>query len=145
MKTFEDLNCWKKAAALRAKLSSLAKSFPSEERFRLTDQIIRASRSVTANIAEGYGRFHYQEYVQYCRQSRGSLYEIIDHLIVAEEQKYISTDELGKLRSEILGCLAVLNGVINYLQKAKKNNDIVNEPEESYGLEEPINHLTFND
>src|SRR5687768_15347178 len=101
MKSFEDLDCWKKAAELRRKLSVLVKRLPSEEKFRLADQIIRASRSVTANIAEGFGRFHYQEYVQYCRQSRGSLYEIIDHLIVAKEEKYINENELSTYKSEI--------------------------------------------
>lgn len=133
MKSFEELECWKKAAVVRANLSQLVKSFPSEEKFRLTDQIIRASRSVTANIAEGYGRYHYQEFTQYCRQSRGSLYELIDHLIVAQEEKYISKDELNKFKSEIQECLAILNGFINYLQKAKKSNKgIVSEPEISY-------------
>lgn len=133
MKSFEELECWKKAAAVRIKLSQLIKSFPSDERFRLVDQILRASRSVTANIAEGYGRYHYQEFTQYCRQGRGSLYELIDHLIVAEEEKYISKDELNALKAEIQECLAILNGFINYLQKAKNTNKgMVNEPEISY-------------
>ena len=115
IKTFEELECWKKAAALRRKLSSIVKTFPPEEKFRLSDQLIRASRSVTANFAEGFGRYHYQEYVQYCRHSRGSLYEIIDHLIVASEQKYIKEDELKEFRQEIDTCLAILNGSMNYV------------------------------
>jgi four helix bundle protein len=137
MKTFEELDCWKKANALRINLSVLVTSFPSDERYRLTDQIIRASRSVTANIAEGYGRFHYQEYIQFCRQSRGSLYELIDHLLVASDEKYISVDQLNDARQQISDCLAVLNGFINYLKKAKLQNNIVNDPEEQY-------HLTVN-
>lgn len=137
MKTFEELDCWKKANALRSNLSVLAKSFPSEEKYRLTDQIIRASRSVTANIAEGYGRFHYQEYIQFCRQGRGSLYELIDHLLVAAEEGYITIDQLNDSRQKISDCLAVLNGFINYLKKAKLQNNIVSEPEEQY-------HLTIN-
>jgi four helix bundle protein len=137
MKTFEELDCWKKANALRVNLSVLAKSFPSEEKYRLTDQVIRASRSVTANIAEGYGRFHYQEYIQFCRQSRGSLYELIDHLLVAANEGYITADQLRNTRKEISDCLAVLNGFINYLKKAKLQNNTVNEPEEQY-------HLTIN-
>jgi four helix bundle protein len=68
MKSFEDLDCYKKTSALRRKISSLAKTLPADEKYRLTDQLIRAARSVTANIAEGVGRFHYQEYIQYCRQ-----------------------------------------------------------------------------
>jgi four helix bundle protein len=130
MKSFEDLDCYKKTSALRRKISALAKKLPSEEKYRLADQLIRAARSVTANIAEGFGRFHYQEYIQYCRQARGSLYEIIDHLIVAEEEKYISKEDLNNYKIEIEDCLAVLNGFINYLDRAKQNK--VKEPEISY-------------
>lgn len=108
----------------------MVKGFPQDEKYKLTDQIIRASRSVTANIAEGFGRFHYQEYVQYCRQSRGSLYEIIDHLIVACDEGYISKEELNKLKVEIEMCLAVLNGFINYLVRAKQTN--IHEPISNY-------------
>ena len=134
MRSFEELECWKKAALLRKKLSAAVKTFPSEEKFKLTDQIVRASRSVTANIAEGYGRFHYQEYVQYCRHSRGSLYELIDHVIVAFEEKYISEGQLKELRNDIEECLAILNGFIAYLNKAKEQNGKVKEPELYYGL-----------
>src|SRR5688572_11097200 len=143
MKTFEELDCWKKSAALRKKLSSLVKTFPMEEKFKLTDQILRASRSVTINIAEGFGRFHYQEYIQYCRQSRGSLYELIDHLIVACEEKYITEAELLELRKEVRNCLAVLNGFINYLLKAKNGNTI-EEPQIAYDLSEVDDRITDN-
>jgi len=139
MKSFEDLECWKRIAALRKQVATIARSFPSEEKFRLTDQIIRASRSATANIAEGFGRFHYQENIQFCRQSRGSLFELIDHLIVAEEEKYIAKDQLINLKKEIHECLAILNGFINYLGKAKSGN--ISEPEVEYEI---ISKLTDN-
>jgi four helix bundle protein len=74
---------------------------------------------VTNNIAEGYGRFNYQENIQFCRISRGSLYEIIDHLIIASEENYISETDLIKLKEQVNKCLAILNGYINYLKKAK--------------------------
>ncbi len=134
MRTFEDLECWKLGASLRRKFSVLVKEFPQHEKFRLTDQIVRASRSVTANIAEGYGRFHYQEYIQYCRQSRGSLYELLDHLTVAFDEMYISESQLKEYNNDIQSCLAVLNGFINYLSKAKQENNKVNEPEIGYGF-----------
>lgn len=111
----------------------MVKSFPADEKFRLKDQLVRASRSVTANLAEGFGRYHHQEYIQYCRQSRGSLYEIIDHLIVAFEENYITEHELNEMRSEVQSCLAVLNGFINYLMKAK-TRDNLSEPELTYPL-----------
>lgn len=75
IKSFEDLETWKFCRELRKELTLLAKRLSAEEKFRLTDQIIRAARSITDNLAEGYGRFHYQENIQFCRQSRGSLFE----------------------------------------------------------------------
>ena len=133
MKTFEDLNCWKVPADLRRRCSEVVKAFPQEERYKLVDQIIRASRSVTANIAEGYGRYHYQEYIQFCRQSRGSLYELIDHFIVARDKGYISDEELDNIKHQISNALAVLNGFINYLLKAKATKNVTSEPEAQYG------------
>jgi len=53
--TFEDLDVWKKARVMRNQISKLVKIFPKEEKYRLSDQMIRASRSVKANLAEGYG------------------------------------------------------------------------------------------
>jgi len=115
--SFEDLEIWKKGRELRKKLSLLTKKFPSEEKYRLTDQIIRASRSVTANIAEGYGRFHYKENIQFCRQARASLYELIDHLITAYDEKYISGDTLKSLKVEIYTLIKKVNSYINYLKR----------------------------
>lgn len=79
---FRDLEIWKLAKELRKEVHLLCKNFPIEEKYRLADQLIRALRSVTANIAEGYGRFHYKEIIQFCRQARGSLYKCLDHLTV---------------------------------------------------------------
>ncbi|NBS53827.1 MAG: four helix bundle protein, partial [Spartobacteria bacterium] len=54
---------------------------PKEEKYRLGDQLTRASRSITANIAEGYGRFHYLDSSKFFSNARGSTYEVLDHLI----------------------------------------------------------------
>jgi four helix bundle protein len=119
LKSFEDLNCWKEAVLLRKELKPIINNFPKHEEYKLKDQMIRCLRSVTNNIAEGYGRFNYQENIQFCRISRGSLYETIDHLIIAEEENYISADELANRKEQINKCLAILNGYINYLKKQK--------------------------
>jgi four helix bundle protein len=103
-------------------MSELVKTFPTEEKYRLTDQMIRASRSVTANIAEGYGRYHYQENIQYCRQSRGSLFELIDHLSVALDERYIADERFKAEKERIFTAIRKLNGYIHYLQK-RKNTD----------------------
>ncbi len=122
IRNFEDLECWKVGTELRRFVSQLVKTFPKEEQFDLTSQMKRASRSVTHNIAEGYGRFHYQENIQFCRQARGSLYELIDQFIVAFDEKYITNEELIKGKEQINKSLALLNGYIKYLIKAKNEN-----------------------
>ena len=119
---FQDLNIWKVCRDLRIMIWKLCKRFPSEEKFRLTDQMVRASRSSTANIAEGYGRFHFQENIQFCRQSRGSLFELIDHILVAEECEYIGFEEKDELIEHIISAIRLLNGYIKYL-KGRKNNE----------------------
>ena len=81
--------------------------------------MIRASRSSTANIAEGYGRFHFQENIQFCRQSRGSLFELIDHILVAEECDYIEENNKEMLIDDIISAIRLLNGYIKYLNKRK--------------------------
>ena len=138
MKSFEDLICYQRASLIRRKVSELVKTFPKEEKYRLVDQMVRASRSAPAQIAEGYGRFHYQENIQFCRQGRGSLYELIDHLITSEEEKYISGEALVNFKSEIHECIAILNGYINYLIKLKENPAKAEEPELTYDLQTKI-------
>ncbi len=82
--------------------------------------MIRASRSVSANIAEGHGRYHFQENIQFCRQSRGSLYELLDHLTVALDEHYISEEKFDILKTKILKTVKILNGYISYLKRQKK-------------------------
>ena len=119
--TFETLEVWKKGRELRKNISELSKTFPADERFKLTDQIIRASRSVTANIAEGHGRFHFQENIQFCRQARGSLYELIDHFYVALDEAYIENNDFINYKTKIYGIIKLLNGYIKYLKTRKDN------------------------
>jgi four helix bundle protein len=122
-RTFEDLDCWKMCTELRNDISSILKTFPSYERFALTEDLRRASRSVTHNIAEGYGRFHFKENIQSCRMSRGSLYEILDQLITAKDEGYITEDVYLQFRGKTMSCLAILNGYINFLKRQNDNTD----------------------
>lgn len=122
MKNFEDLESWKLSRQLRNEIALLVKTFPVEEKYKLTNQIVRASRSVTANIAEGYGRFHYQENIQFCRHSRGSLTEVLDHLICAYDCNYINENELNSYREKVSHILKILNGYISYLIKRKEES-----------------------
>lgn len=113
--SFEDLECYRSCKELRREISQLTKTFISEEQFRLTDQMLRCSRSVTNNIAEGYGRFHFKENAQFCRLGRGSLYELEDHISIALDEGYIDKEKYNKLKDDIKSCIRILNGYIKYL------------------------------
>lgn len=120
-KSFEELGCWKEARSLRLFVKdNIITNIPDSEKYALIDQLKRASRSVGNNIAEGYGRFHYQENIQFCRIARGSLFETLDHTIVAFDEGYISEEELNQFRAIHGKTLLILNGYIKYLMSQKK-------------------------
>jgi len=119
IKSFEDLEVWKVCREIKKKIFKLIKNYPVEEKYSLITQMRRAAISITANIAEGYGRFHYQENIQFCRQARGSLYELLDHLITSLDEGYISTIEMNELKKLINSAIKLLNGYIRMLQKRK--------------------------
>ncbi len=117
MNTFEDLETWQKCREFRKDVSILIKNFPIDEKYRLVDQLKRASRSITANIAEGHGRFHYQDNLKFCRNARGSLNEVLDHLICALDELLITEEQLLNLRQKYNQCYRLLNGYIAFLSK----------------------------
>ncbi|MBI4527084.1 MAG: four helix bundle protein [Deltaproteobacteria bacterium] len=119
VKSFEDLEVWKACRTLRRKIFEITRDFPAEEKYGLARQMRDAAISSTANIAEGYGRFHYQENIQFCRQSRGSLYEILDHLTTAVDQAYISQEHFDDLKTQVMTSVRLLNGYLRMLQKTK--------------------------
>lgn len=112
IKDFKDLDVWQVARELRTEMYQLARSLPDFEKFVLATQIRRAATSVTANIAEGFGRFSYQENVQFCRQARGSVFELRDHLTTCVDQNYIDEREGGKLDALAQRVAQLLNGYI---------------------------------
>ncbi len=89
------------------------------KKYALTSQLRRSSRPVSDNIAEGYGRFHYQENIQFCRIARGSLCESLNQVITARDENYIDGDLLQQFRERFGKTKAILNGYINYLVKTK--------------------------
>ncbi|SMD32129.1 four helix bundle protein [Reichenbachiella faecimaris] len=119
MLQLEELEVWRKGREFRNEISALCKIFPNEEKYKLIDQMIRASRFITANVAEGYGRFHYQENIQYCRQARGSITEMYDHLTVALDEAYINEEQFSRYDLDIKHLLKLINGYIAHLKKKK--------------------------
>ena len=123
MASFTELETWKQARKIRNIISGLVKSFPSDEKFKLTDQITRCSRSIGNNIAEGHGRFHYQDNIRFCIIARGSLSETLDHMIIALDEKIITAEIFKSFQEEHDQCSKLLNGYIAFIKK-KKNNEL---------------------
>lgn len=119
MASFTELEVWKEAKKIRNFISALTKRFPGEEKYRLTDQIIRSSRSIGNNIAEGHGRIHYQDNIRFCIMARGSLSETLDHLLIAVDENIVNKPDFDSFKLEYDSCLRLLNGYIQYLKKKK--------------------------
>jgi len=117
---FKELNCWKEARTLRIKISALTKMFPMEEKFLLTSQIKRASKSVTNNIAEGYGRYTYSDTRHFFIQSRGSVTEISDHLSMACDEDFITSEISSEYKNQCEKVFKLINGYIAWLDKSMK-------------------------
>ncbi|WP_439694729.1 four helix bundle protein [Mucilaginibacter sp. AW1-7] len=123
MASFIELETWKQARKIRMSISDIVKSFPNEEKFRLTDQIIRCSRSIGNNIAEGHGRFHFQDNIRFCIIARGSLSETLDHMIIARDENYVDDAVFKSFQNDYDQCLKLLNGYISFIKK-KKNDEL---------------------
>ena len=117
--SFEELDVYRESRKFRAKIYKLVKELPSEEKYNLANQMRRAALSITNNIAEGHGRYFYQENIQFCRISRGSLMELIDDLNICIDEKYKRVDYLTELKEEAYKIIRMLNGYIAYLKKRK--------------------------
>lgn len=117
---FEGLKVWRKAHQLMLDVhKKLIPVLPKEERFDLTDQIRRSSKSVPANIAEGYGRFYYMDNVRFCYNARGSLDETANHIRAALDLGYCPQPLYRDLRAQYDEIRRMLNGYIDWLKTQK--------------------------
>jgi four helix bundle protein len=123
---FEGLEAWRKAHELNLFIHrKIVPLLPGEEKWDLGIQIRRSSKSIAANIAEGYGRYYYMDGVRFCYQARGSLFETINHLVDARDLGYISLEWYRQAREMADEVGRVLNGYIAYLKRSKQGE---NEP-----------------
>jgi four helix bundle protein len=123
MSSFTDLEVWKKSRVLRNKISELTKTFPLEEKYRLADQVIRSSRSIGNNIAEGHGRYHYADAAKFLINARGSAAETIDHLIIALDNNFINSTIFESFKEDCEECMKMINGYISFLRKQSEFNN----------------------
>ena len=122
--SFEDLECWQACRRLRIFIAkTVVPTLPKEERYGLASQILRSARSTTANIAEGYGRFHYLDNAKFCSNAWGSCFETLDHLITANDENMIPNEMLSKGRQLVNEATKILNGYIKYLRRQASSPD----------------------
>ena len=115
--TFEDLEVYQVARGFRKMMYQVAGRLPQEEKFALASQIRRAAVSVTNNIAEGHGRFHFLEQIKFMLQSRGSLEELLDDLSVCADEAYLPIQEIESVRQEGWRVHKLINGYIRFLRR----------------------------
>lgn len=145
------LKVWVKAQDFALNIySQVLPLLPAEEKWNLNQQLRRSSLSISANIAEGYGRFYYQDNVRFCYIARGSLEETLSHLAFAFEAKYIPENIFQQFESEGNEIDKMLNGYISYLKKSKQGanepgaNTSIREDQSPYFTESSEDSTTTN-
>ena len=121
---FEDLEAYKVAREFRKAMYLVVKRLPEVEKFALANQIRRAAQSLTNNIAEGYGRYHYLDQIKFMLQARGSLQELMDDLNICSDESYLPGDQVETLKQEGWRVSQVLGGYIRYLRKCKSGENL---------------------
>src|SRR5205814_10095247 len=114
--TFQDLEVYKAAREFRKAMYEVNRRLPDFEKYELGSQIRRASVSLTNNMAEGHGRFHYPDQIRFFLHSRGCLEELVDELIVCLDENYLSIDEGTKLKAQASAVVALTNGYLRSLR-----------------------------
>ena len=122
--TFEDLEVYQLAREFRRTMYRVAKRVPDIEKFGLASQTRRAALSLTNNIAEGHGRFHYLDQIKFTLQSRGSLEELIDDLNVGEDEQYVPIEEIASLKQEGWRLRQLIDGYIRYIRDQKNSSSV---------------------
>src|ERR1700736_2356524 len=118
--TFEDLVVYKVAREFRKAMYRVARQLPDVEKFVLASQMRRAALSLTNNIAEGHGRYHYLDQIKFTLQSRGSLEELIDDLNVCEDEEYLPVKDIASLKDQGWRVRQLIDGSIRYPRAQKQ-------------------------
>jgi four helix bundle protein len=116
VRTWKDLEVWKLAHSGVLRIYEVTKFFPSDERFRLIDQLCRAAASVPANIAEGKGRSSLREYLQFLSIARGSVEEVKYFVLLAKDLHYLENDDYEEINADYDRVGKMLNGLMTSLR-----------------------------
>lgn len=141
-KGLETLQVWQRSLAFATCVcKDIVPKLPAQEKFSLADQLRRSVQSIPANIAEGYGRFYYQESIRFCYIARGSLEETFSHLTLVHALAYLDDSVYNKLNNEIQELRRMLNGYIAFLKQSKRG---ATEPGANISMREDIAAYLLN-
>jgi four helix bundle protein len=121
--SYKDLIVWQKSMVLITDIYDISKKFPSSEIYGLTSQMRRAACSISLNIAEGWGRQSTKNYVQFLRNSRGSLLELENCILISANLQYLNSQEVDSLNLKITEVSKILNALIISLNKKIESNN----------------------
>lgn len=107
--SFENLRVWQKTQSFAVEIYKLTRNFPKEEAFAMTSQLRRAASSISANIAEGFGRTSMNDKIHFYTMAYGSLLEVKNFLYLAEKLEYMNKSELDKLIEHSVACQKLIN------------------------------------
>lgn len=138
----DDFQLYQAARAFRRRVYGLLRKLPPEEKAALVPQLRRAALSVSNNIAEGHGRWHFQECIRFCLIARGSVAEVIDDLNVCADEGYPVAD-LQWLKDEAYALIVKINSYIAYLRRTQRGARLMAEPaEQASSPHSPLHHST---
>lgn len=121
----ESLEIWRKAVDFAVEIcENVIALFPQEEKWALASQLRRSAQSIPANIAEGYGRYHFQETIHFCYIARGSMAETKTHLVLAFRLGYIQDPTYNKYLNLLNELGMMTHGYITHLRKEKARNEL---------------------
>ena len=139
LKNLETLETWSKARDFALQIyKEVLPLLPPEEKWNLNQQLRRCSLSIPANIAEGHGRYYYQDNVRFCYNARGSLEETLSHLSIAGELNIIPRPVLDSIVQDGEELTKLINGYVGYLKRSKHGQ---NEPGASKSIQESPPHV----
>ena len=141
--TFEDLEVYQVAREFRKAMYRVARRLPQEEKFGLTSQMRRAAVSLTNNIAEAHGRYHYLDQIKFMLNSRGSLEELLDDLNVCLDENYLPADEVETLKSDGWRVHKLINGYIRFVRGRidERSSRVQESPADKVFPEEELNDV----
>jgi four helix bundle protein len=118
----ENLKIYTLAERIEIFLHKLTCKFPTDEKYRMVDQIRRASNAITSNIAESYGRYTYKEKVRYMYIARGESFELKQLMIRSNKKDYIKKESLEFIENKIVELIKGINGYIKFLKSKIETN-----------------------